>query len=60
MKKYIAPALDELNVNAEIMIAGSITSIDGDADIEFGTDETPTSADAKSGSGEFWANEWDF
>ncbi len=47
MKKYIAPALDELNVNTEMMIAGSITDIDGNSGIEFGTDETPKEADVK-------------
>ncbi len=47
MKKYIAPALDELNVNAEMMIAGSITDIGGNSGIDFGQDETPTEADVK-------------
>ncbi len=47
MKKYIAPALDELNVNAEMMIAGSITDIGGNSGIEFGTEDTPTEADVK-------------
>ncbi len=47
MKKYIAPALDELNVNTEMIIAGSIASVGGNSNLQKGEGETPEEADAK-------------
>ncbi len=47
MEKYIAPALQELNVNVEMMIAGSITGIGGDSGLQKGEGEVPTDADVK-------------
>ena len=43
----MTPALDVQYVQAETMIAASITGIGGDANIQKGTGETPEEADVK-------------
>jgi hypothetical protein len=48
MKKvYIIPALHVQRVQAETMIAASILSVGGNADIELGEEEIPEDADVK-------------
>jgi len=48
MKKiYMTPVLDVQHVQAETMIAASITQIGGNSEIEFGEEETPDEADVK-------------
>jgi hypothetical protein len=47
-KTYMTPVLDVKHVQAETMIAASITSIAGDTnDLEFGLDDAPEEADVK-------------
>ncbi|MBP5771034.1 MAG: hypothetical protein J6W75_06695 [Bacteroidaceae bacterium] len=46
-KNYMAPALFEQLVQAEQMIANSITSVGGNAGIQMGDGEAPTAADVK-------------
>ena len=46
-KTYMTPALDVQYVQAETMIAASITGIGGDANIQKGQGETPEEADVK-------------
>ena len=46
-KTYIIPALHVQRVQAEQMIAASITSVGGNSGIGQGTGETPTEADTK-------------
>lgn len=46
-KKYIAPALSTEFVEEESMMAASITSIGGDAEIDLGDGPTPGEADVK-------------
>ena len=49
MKKsvYMAPAITIINVKLRTMMAGSITSVEGDSGITMGNGETPTSADSR-------------
>jgi len=46
-KTYIIPSVEVTYVVAEQMVAASITSVGGDANIEIGTGETPEEADVK-------------
>ena len=43
----MTPVLDVQHVQAETMIAASITSIAGDTDLELGLDDAPEEADVK-------------
>lgn len=46
-KTYIIPALTEQRIQAEQMIAASITGVGGNSGIGQGTGEVPTEADVK-------------
>ena len=53
MKKseYLAPAAEIMSADLlPLLETASITSVTGDADIDLGTGETPTSADSRRGS----------
>lgn len=52
-KTYIIPALSEHNVQTEMLIAASITSVGGNSGIGMGEGETPTEADVKDGGNYF-------
>ena len=49
-KTYIAPALDVQHVQAEMMIAASITGIGGNSGLEMGEGNAPEDADVKDGN----------
>lgn len=46
-KTYITPVTDICQMDAEQMVAASITSVGGNSGIEMGDDDTPTEADIK-------------
>ena len=56
-KTYIAPELYMQLIQAEQMIAASITNVGGDSGIQIGEGDTPTEADVK---GNFFGDSpWD-
>ena len=56
-KTYIAPELYMQLIQAEQMIAASITAVGGNSGIDMGTGETPAEADVK---GNFFGDSpWD-
>ena len=55
-KTYISPTMRVKQVVIEHIMAGSITSIGGDTDLEIGEGDPPSEADAK-GTGGF--NVWE-
>lgn len=46
-KTYITPVTDICQMDAEQMVAASITEVGGNSGIEMGTGETPEEADIK-------------
>lgn len=55
-KTYIVPAITELRVQTEVMIANSITDVGGNSGIDLGEGEVPTEADVKGNSS--WDIDW--
>lgn len=55
-KTYIVPAITELRVQTEMMIANSITDVGGNSGIDLGEGEVPTEADVKGNSS--WDIDW--
>lgn len=56
-KTYIAPVVEGVMMDAEEILAASVTSVGGDSGLGLGTGETPTEADAKSSI--FDTNPWE-
>ena len=56
-KTYIIPVAEPVYVQAENMIAASITQVGGDAQIEIGEGEAPATADVKVNPVEW--EDWD-
>ena len=52
-KTYITPVTDICQMDAEQMVAASIKTVEGDANIDLGTGEIPTEADVKEGGNFF-------
>lgn len=52
-KTYIIPALSEHNVQTEMLIAASITTVGGNSGLGMGDGETPAEADVKDAGNYF-------
>ena len=52
-KTYIIPTLSEHNVQTEMLIAASITSVGGNSGLGMGEGDTPTDADVKDAGNYF-------
>ena len=57
-KTYIIPVAEPVYVQAENMIAASITGVGGDSDIQIGEGEAPGTADVKKVNTVEW-EDWD-